>query len=453
MDNEFFISRDKELNELREHFYRFRGEPILITGVGGIGKTTLLRFYISRFKNEYDNIIDISFRSLNSKNSLKPYLVSLLDRKINSNKLTNYKIGELLKDKLGNKKSLIIFDDFDFISDYENQEDLLNELIKLNRKNKNYDIIISSRNILSDNFLHGISLSNFNLEQSLSFLHKLLGTKIDNSVLRIIRDTLLTSLNGNPLLLHMAFNFFLKSNDVGSLIQQIEQSLINMFDTIGIELENGVLKPTLLKVEDTSRIIYPNNQLTYTTPYIIIPQVNHYWRKALDEFEKLINSTETREIDIQRFFEINSGFLKGIDYNQVISQPILSQSNGDMTPDFLLCPHDKLFGDIFELKLPSHNLISGRNNRIKFSSAVENAIAQTRHYREFFNSEENRNKVLKKYGLTAYKPKITILLGKTPSVIPDEKLMDLKDYELRDKIEIITYDDFFEKMKRLAKFK
>lgn len=453
MDNEFFISRDLEINELRKHFYQYQGEPILITGVGGIGKTTLLRFYLSKFKNEYNNIIDISFRSLNSQNSLKPYIASLLENNRNINELTNYKVGELLRDRLGNEKSLIIFDDFDFISNYNNQKDLLDELIELNRKNKNYDIIISSRNILSDNYIRNISLSNFNLEQSLSFLHKLLGGKIDNSVLRLIRDTLLNSLNGNPLLLHMAFNLFLKSNDIGTLIQQIEQSLINKFDTIGIELENGVLKPTLLKIEDASRIIYPNNQLTYTTPYIIIPQVNYYWRKALNEFEKLINSTETNESDIQRFFEINSGFLKGIDYNKVISQPILSQSNGDMVPDFLLCPHDKIFGDIFELKLPSHSLISGRNNRIKFSSVVENAIAQTRHYREFFNSEENRNTVLKKYGLTAYKPKITILLGKTPNVISDEKLLDLKDYEVRDKIEIITYDDFFEKMKRLAKFK
>lgn len=452
MEEQFYIPRDYELNQIRNNFSIYEGEPIKITGHGGIGKTTLIMLYINKYKNEYSKIINIPFHSLNTQNTLKPYLVSLFENNLNLKDVNNYKVQELLQRQLGNEKALIIFDDFDLYTDKSYQIYLQKELIQLNKEKPNYHIIISSRNTLPDDSfdLTVVKLSNFNFEQSLSFLSKLLETNIDNKKLIKIRDLLLNRLDGNPLLLNLAFKTFLITDDFETLIYQIEKSLSNKFDTLGIEFENGILKPVLLKVANVNNIIYPNNQLVCTTPYIFVPQVNFYWKKALDDFEKLINSSDTKEYHIQRFFEIHQDFLKGVDYRKIISQPILSQTDGNMKPDFLLCPHDKIFGDIFELKLPSNNLISGKKNRIKFSSVVEDAIAQTRHYREFFNSEENRNIVLKRYGLTAYKPKVTVLIGKTPEGFSEEKMIDLKDYELRDNIEIITYDDFFGKMIRLV---
>jgi GTPase SAR1 family protein len=448
MEEQFYIPRDYELNQIRNHFSIYKGEPIKISGVGGVGKTTLIMLYINKYKNEYSKIINIPFHSLNSQNTLKPFLGSLFENTLNLKDVNNYKVQELLQRQLGNDKALIIFDDFDLYTDKSYQIYLQKELIELNREKPNYHIIISSRNTLPDDTINftELNLSNFNLEQSLSFLNKLLGANIDNK--NLIK--LIHRLDGNPLLLNLAFKTFLITDHFETLIHQIEESLSNKFDTLGIEFENGILKPVLLKVEKLNNIIYPNSLLVCTTPYIIVPQVNYYWKKALDDFEKLINSSDTDENHIQRFFEIHQDFLKGVDYKKVISQPILSQTDGNMKPDFLLCPHDRIFGDIFELKLPSHKLISGKKNRIKFSSAVEDAIAQTRHYREFFNSEENRNIVLKRYGLTAYKPKITVLVGKTPEGFPEEKMIDLKNYELRDNIDIITYDDFFGKMKRLV---
>jgi hypothetical protein len=197
-------------------------------------------------------------------------------------------------------------------------------------------------------------------------------------------------------------------------------------------------------------ILYPTNEIIITTPYIYSTEISSYWKTQLDEFEKLINSIDTSEHSIQIFFERNPNFLTGLNYKDIISQPTLEYSEGSMQPDFLLCPHKGFYGDILELKLPKEQIIAGRKNRIKFSSKVEDVIAQVRHYRDYFQDESNRTRVLKKYGITAYKPKVSIVIGKTPSMITYEEYLDLKIINERDRIAIITYDDMFEQMKLMA---
>jgi len=256
--------------------------------------------------------------------------------------------------------------------------------------------------------------------------------------------------DGSPMLINLASKYLLESGNIEEFQSLIHKDFSKRADSINLEFENGFFKPKLVKSINEFGIVYPNSEILITSPYIYTPQLDFYWKKQLTDFEKLINSSDTTEQNIQNFFEQNPQFLTGINYKSVIAQPILEHLNGNMKPDFLLCPHHGFYGDILELKLPKEKIISGRNNRIKFSSKVEDAIAQVRHYREFFQESSNREKFLKKYGITAYKPKVSIFIGKTPSLVTYEKILDLKEFKERDRIDIITYDEVFDKMKILA---
>lgn len=54
-----FIGRDIEIEEIRQHL-SVSEQPILISGIGGIGKTSLMRKYIYRYKSAYHHLAWIS---------------------------------------------------------------------------------------------------------------------------------------------------------------------------------------------------------------------------------------------------------------------------------------------------------------------------------------------------------------------------------------------------------
>jgi len=467
---EHIVSRGNEIRTIRNQFQAMNGEPIILSGPAGIGKTTLCYQYIKQYSHEYDFVLLLPLRRFYSQEELKSYIISethsdkvkthfsKIDFSQNNNSIERYpySIVEIFQEAFKKVKTLLVIDDIDLITINSYKDFSIDELIHFNKKNKNCDIIISGRYCSTDKNLTALTLSGFNLEQSLSLLYKALDTT--NSFtnhyvekLAVVRDKLLNRLDGNPLLLSLAFELFKKTENIDTIINELDKIFNLDYNTLLLNFDKGILKPSLLNIGEINNIIYPNRQIVSTTPYIVIPRVNFYWRKALEDFEQLINSNDIKEQQIQNFFINNPDFLSRLDYKKVVSQPTLEHDGEkDMKPDFLLCPHNTDLCDIMELKLPTHRLVSGKNNRIKLSSVVENAIAQVRHYRDYFDSKENKERFLKKYGLTAYKPKVSILIGKTPEFIPEEKMVDLKTHALRDNIEIITFDNFFEKMKRFV---
>jgi len=101
--------------------------------------------------------------------------------------------------------------------------------------------------------------------------------------------------------------------------------------------------------------------------------------------------------------------------------------------------------DILDIKLPNEKVWILQKNRPRFSSAVLEACAQLREYSSYFDEEDNRYKVLDKYGLSAYKPKMFTIIGRTGEINPIiRKKIEIGSPD----ITVQTYDDIIKKIKR-----
>ncbi len=59
LQEEIFIGREKELLKIHESFAGGTGRPVVLYGIGGIGKSALARAYARRFRGEYDHILSL----------------------------------------------------------------------------------------------------------------------------------------------------------------------------------------------------------------------------------------------------------------------------------------------------------------------------------------------------------------------------------------------------------
>jgi anti-sigma B factor antagonist len=166
----------------------------------------------------------------------------------------------------------------------------------------------------------------------------------------------------------------------------------------------------------------------------------------LQEFEDLLNSLHTAEEDIQQFLETNPGFILGENYRQLHSKVFLErEDDGALIPDFVLQPFDRDLCDLLELKLPGEAVVVGTRNRKRFSAAVQSAIAQLRTYRDYFEDRTNRERIFQQYGIKAYRPRLSVVIGRVPNLDPIE-YRRIADGQ-RD-VEILTYDDLLARAKR-----
>lgn len=164
----------------------------------------------------------------------------------------------------------------------------------------------------------------------------------------------------------------------------------------------------------------------------------------IEELEELINGPGVKEIQLQEFFERNDQFLCGDTYEYAQPHIILQgPDSGAMIPDFALKPsNEKALCDLLELKLPGAKLVVGRGNRRRLSSAVFEAAAQLREYRDFFELHRNRDAVEEMYGLRFFRPRMLVVIGKRSEYSP----IDLRKAETDvPNLIITTYDDLVER--------
>jgi len=160
---------------------------------------------------------------------------------------------------------------------------------------------------------------------------------------------------------------------------------------------------------------------------------------AVDELESLLNSASAKEAEFQDFFERYPQFVLNDEYKAAHPHIVLERTDAEpLIPDFILEPVDQgALCDLLEIKLPAAEIFVLKKNRMRFSAAVLEACAQLREYATFFDSEENRRRVAETHGLTAYKPKMMVVIGRRGSVSPvaiRKMEMDMPALQLR------TYD-------------
>jgi len=173
--------------------------------------------------------------------------------------------------------------------------------------------------------------------------------------------------------------------------------------------------------------------------------------EEINEFETLINSPNTREVEIQIFLEAHPAFLSlgAIKGGEVISQVILqTKDTPALIPDFLINPGTNEPWAIVELKRPSVKLTLGQRGRRRLSSQIFEAIAQLRNYSEFFESPDNREEFKRKYGMDIYKPRLVVVLGRDYGELTRNETIKLRS-QFPD-VEILTYGDLLQRLKNVA---
>lgn len=138
---------------------------------------------------------------------------------------------------------------------------------------------------------------------------------------------------------------------------------------------------------------------------------------AVEELEDLINSSSTKERDLQRFFEAHPSLLVTSEYASIHPHVVFEKADGrELIPDFILKPSDpQQLCDILDLKSPHDNLVVKASNpdRTRFSAKVFEAMAQLKDYQRYLDSKEHRDTLLRGWGLALFRPRLHIVLGRT----------------------------------------
>lgn len=174
------------------------------------------------------------------------------------------------------------------------------------------------------------------------------------------------------------------------------------------------------------------------------------FESAIRELEDLVNSAHVREEELHDFFERHPDFILTEEYKEAHSKVLLESDDADtLIPDFVLEPvGNNSLCDLLELKLPQVRIDVTKPRRTRVSSAVAEACAQLRHYRDYFEERENRERFQNRYGLNAFRPRLFVIIGRRGRVDPIEwrKIeTSSPDFHIR------TYDDVLERAKHKLK--
>lgn len=231
-------------------------------------------------------------------------------------------------------------------------------------------------------------------------------------------------------------------------------SFDSLADMLGVTVLDGRLRAVSLRHDGTYR--FTDGDLNLEMPLAdfgsllaIYSSENTRLLEAIEEFEYLINGNAIREAALQDFFIRNPDFIIGDEYKAAHSQVVLTPFDDrepKLIPDFVLEPYSpNSLCDILEIKRPSAKVVTLRQSRARFSSAVSEACAQAREYGSFFDSSQHQKAIRERYGLEIYKPRLFVVIGRRPLI--DQKLLRRIE-EGNPGVNVKTYDDLLERMQR-----
>lgn len=179
-----------------------------------------------------------------------------------------------------------------------------------------------------------------------------------------------------------------------------------------------------------------------------VPTFRTRWAEQIKALSRIISDPQATERQIQDFLGQHPGFLTGVDYQRAEPQVQLQgRAKGALIPDFMLVPFTGTLADIVELKHPQHKVLVNAARYPRFSVAVANALAQLQAYERYFDEEENRRFLFDKHGFTAYKPRLSLIIGRS-SAVPSAIVFRSVAAEYPG-VDILTYDDVVERAQRL----
>jgi hypothetical protein len=170
-----------------------------------------------------------------------------------------------------------------------------------------------------------------------------------------------------------------------------------------------------------------------------------------EQFEALINRSETSEAELQDFFEAHPHFLSDARLSSPLPHIRLEDQSGTaLIPDFIIKPIVAYQRDsnwqVLDLKKPGARLLAGPSRHIRLSHDVTQAIAQLRDYGDYFGNPENTDRIAEILGHRLRYPELAVLIGRWGEC--DVEMLDKAQSRERD-VRIVTYDEVLERQQRL----
>ncbi len=229
------VGRTSECLELNRWLCQNNSHVLFITGMGGIGKTTLVRGYFSERTDEYDTIITLNYR-----HSLKQTIID--DRQFHINAVSQrqqedvneyfYRKTAIAKELSKDKKTVLIIDNY-MGSDLTGIEDLVN---------LNWTIIIITRNNLCSSEYDFIEIKAIKNRQDIYLMfEKYLRRAIEQSEYEMI-DRIIEHVQGHTLVLEL-------------IAKQIKNSYLTIEDAVRLISEKGFLDIAPEKVTYTDNLV------------------------------------------------------------------------------------------------------------------------------------------------------------------------------------------------------
>lgn len=448
-----FTGRERELHALHEMLRESGGIPAFLVGPGGVGKTALARTYAARYASAYSASLLLSARNFGSPEALFGYLQSP-----ESNGAFKRRREPALGNHSPEHRRLVVIDDLDIFG----HAVLSYTLTILYSMATRFTTLCITRARLP--FLESAevptmelrlgSLSSSELTELIRNYSRLAGIEesLPNRFLEEVRRQRLP-FESLPIsfILRLLDGFLRRRDFPGVLASATADHFVRASNIIVLE-QAGRLTALPAVRDDLVDIVAPSNALLRAVPYVVVPHLGTIWAAQLEEFEEILRNPDSPEKRFQEFFERNPHFLQGVEYKRIVAQPVLAKEEGGrLIPDFMLQPVASPHADILDLKRPETKLLVGTENRRRFSQSVQEAIAQVREYRDFFEESGRRETVYRRYGLTAYRPNAVIVIGRQPK-LPQVRLRPILE-DVPSYVRVRTYDEVLERMRRLVEIR
>jgi hypothetical protein len=170
--------------------------------------------------------------------------------------------------------------------------------------------------------------------------------------------------------------------------------------------------------------------------------------RDIEEFEYLLNSSETTEPQLQKYFEDHPGLLDPLMGTIPLPHLPLRKTSGELLiPDFvqrpLVAPYRDSNWRVLDLKRPQAKLLSGPARRRYYSNEVVKAIRQLRDYGEYFRDPAHSTSLRTLLGRPLRNPRLAVLIGRADAKLTDVEALNSEQARNSD-VQIVSYDEILE---------
>ena len=425
-----------------------RNEHVLVLGPAAIGKTEFARAYLHQYAQQYSSAAYVRFSRIWGNDTLYPSIAHELGILPPGSDIGQSRM--VLAQHLSKERSLVILDGLDEAPPQRWPAPIagVSELLHMSTMSR---LLLTSRTDDADaGNCTVFRLKGLNQSEAADLASRFLPSR---GLGQEILAQLYARTDGNPLVLRLLFDHLSRATFRAEEVPRLMELLFAQ--QWGREISNLVIGitpeglRTFAALQDSSvGVLTPTSEMVLAAPYVYAQSHSQFWRRDIDRFDELLNDSKATEHHFQEFFEQHSGLLTGIDYSRAVPHPVLARDqDGPLIPDFFLQPLDGQFCDILDLKLPTEKLIVGSKDRLRPSSSLSEAIAQLREYGAYFEDPHHRATIQQKYGLTAYRPQLFVVIGRSPALVPPEQYRRVMSDNSQ--VRVMTYDDLRRRLERL----